>query len=25
MAECKRHNTYLRIHDMDTWRMFMGD
>ena len=25
MAETKRHNTYLRINDLETWRMFMGD
>jgi glyoxylase-like metal-dependent hydrolase (beta-lactamase superfamily II) len=25
MGETKKHNTYLRIHDIDTWRMFMGD
>ena len=24
MGETKKHNTYLRVPDMDTWKMFMG-
>jgi len=25
MAETKRINTYMRVKDIETWRMFMGD
>jgi hypothetical protein len=25
MAETKKHNTYLNIRDLDTWKMIMGD